>query len=147
MKDWIIKCDNQLKIKEIGRNIQAIHPNKEDEFLYEYLTIDKDSLIEQIAQNEEISIQEDLFDFNLICISESEAKELSFFVIPSSVDQSKKLRNFMHDIKNPLTNIILSTELLKSGDLTDGNIKLLSVIDQNTTRIKTILSDYPSYMR
>lgn len=53
--------------------------------------------------------------------------------------------SLVHEIRNPLTNIVLSVELL--GDLLKGSDskKFLEIISRNTERINNLIVDFLSY--
>jgi signal transduction histidine kinase len=48
----------------------------------------------------------------------------------------------IHEVRNPLTNIVLATELVEMDALNEEQIKFIQIIKRSVARINTILSDF-----
>lgn len=147
IKDWLIVCDNSLTIKSIGQSIQKLEQIDPGVNLVEYLELDASDIREKIAQVEELTAQRGDNDFKLVRISTLDQDDITFLVIPDSLNRLKKARFMVHEIKNPLTNITLSLELLKSIEIAEDDRDLLDVIARNTQKIKEVISTYSDFIR
>lgn len=145
--DWLIICDDSLSIKSIGSKVQELDQVNEEMSLPEYLELKPSDVREKIAQIGELTAQRGDVDFKLVRISNSDEKEITFLVIPDSLNRLKKARFMVHEIKNPLTNITLSLELLKNVEVAENDRDLLDVIARNTQKIKEVISTYSDFIK
>lgn len=147
IKDWLIVCDNSLTIKSIGTSIQKLEQIDPNMNMVEYLELDASDIREKIAQIGELTAQRGEVDFKLVRISNLDEEEITFLVIPDSLNRLKKARFMVHEIKNPLTNITLSLELLKNVEVAENDRDLLDVIARNTQKIKEVISTYSDFIK
>jgi len=80
------------------------------------------------------SRNESLIDSELILLKNHELQERERF-------KNEFIQNFSHELRNPLTNIIALTNILKRTDLTSEQMRILSILKDSTSNLKLMLED------
>ena len=80
------------------------------------------------------SRNESIIDSELILLKNHELQERERF-------KNEFIQNFSHELRNPLTNIIALTNILRRTDLTTEQMRILSILKDSTSNLKLMLED------
>ena len=80
------------------------------------------------------SRNESIIDSELILLKNHELQERERF-------KNEFIQNFSHELRNPLTNIIALTNILRRTELTTEQMRILSILKDSTSNLKLMLED------